>query len=192
MFEAHMFIGPMFSGKSTELLRQVSRYVAIGKSVLVINHKNDTRTGDSIKTHDNLKHKALKADKLMDLISSGLLQDIDILAIDEAQFFSDLKKFILAIEHSDIILYMSGLDGDSNRNPFGQVLDCIPLCDSVVKLRALDMVECDGHTKAPFTVRIIDNTNTQIQVGAKESYKAVSRSNYLNLSQSTSKDILVQ
>ena len=67
MFEAHMFIGPMFSGKSTELLRQVSRYVAIGKSVLVINHKNDTRTGDSIKTHDNLKHKALKTDKLMDL-----------------------------------------------------------------------------------------------------------------------------
>lgn len=188
MFEAHMFIGPMFSGKSTELLRQVSRYVAIGKNVLVINHKNDTRTDESIKTHNNLKHKALKVDKLMDLISDGLLKNVDILAIDETQFFSDLKKFILAIEHSNIILYMSGLDGDSNRNPFGQVLECIPLCDSVVKLRALDMIDCDGHTKAPFTARITDNTKSQIQVGAKESYKAVSRSNYLHLLQTTSKN----
>ena len=74
---------------------------------------------------------------------------------------------------------MSGLDGDSNRKPFGQILECIPLCDSVVKLRALDMINCDGHTKAPFTLRIKEKTHEQIQVGAKELYKAVSRINYL-------------
>ena len=87
---------------------------------------------------------------------------------------------MLLIENSNIILYMSGLDGDSNRKPFGQILECIPLCDSVVKLRALDMINCDGHTKAPFTLRIKDTTDSQIQIGAKDCYKAVSRDNFLN------------
>jgi len=179
MFEAHMIIGPMFSGKSTELLRQASRYKAIGKNVLLVNHTNDTRTDSSVKTHNNIKHKAAKTSSLLSLIEKNQLKNVDIIAVDEAQFFPDLKKFILAIETTDIILYISGLDGDSNRNPFGQILECIPLCDSVVKLRALDMMNCDGHTKAPFTLRIKEKTKEQIQVGANDSYKAVSRINYL-------------
>ena len=184
MFEAHMFIGPMFSGKSTELMRQVSRYKAIGKKVLVINHTNDTRTDESIKTHNNIKHIAVKVSNLLLLITKNMLEDIDIIAIDEAQFFPDLKEFILNIERTNLILYMAGLDGDSDRNPFGQILDCIPLCDSVVKLRALDMINCDGHTKAPFTLRIKDTTDSQIQIGAKDCYKAVSRENFLNVTKS--------
>jgi thymidine kinase len=180
MFEAHMFIGPMFSGKSTELMRQVSRYKAIGKRVLVINHTNDTRTDESIKTHDNVKHKAVKVHNLLLLVTKNMLKDVDIIAVDEAQFFPDLKEFILKNERSNLILYMAGLDGDSDRNPFGQILECIPLCDSVVKLRALDMINCDGHTKAPFSLRLTDATHSQIQIGAKEHYKAVSRENYLN------------
>ena len=179
MFEAHMFIGPMYSGKSTELLRQASRYRSIGKHVLLVNHTNDTRTDESIKTHNNLKHHAVKVKDLMTLTHNTYLKDVDVIAIDEAQFFTDLKQFILSIENSNMILYMSGLDGDSNRNPFGQILECIPLCDSVVKLRALDMIDCDGHTKAPFTLRIKNDTDSQVHIGAKESYKAVSRINYL-------------
>ena len=174
-----MFIGPMFSGKSTELLRQVKRYKSIGMNVLLINHTNDIRTGDSIKTHDNCKHTALKINNLMTLVDNNMLKDTNVIAIDEAQFFSDLKQFILSIEKKNVILYIAGLDGDSNRNPFGQILECIPLCDTVVKLRALDMIECDGNTKAPFTLRLTNKTKTQIQIGAEDTYKAVSRKNYL-------------
>jgi thymidine kinase len=183
MFEAHMFIGPMYSGKSTELLRQASRYMAIGKKVIIVNHTHDTRTGESVSTHNNVKHSAIKVKTLTTLLEQNVLEGIDIIAIDEAQFFSDLKEFILKIEKTNMILYISGLDGDSNRKPFGQILECIPLCDSVVKLRALDMIECDGHTKAPFTLRIND-TDQQIQIGAKEYYKAVSRDNYLKAHES--------
>ena len=180
MFEAHMFIGPMYSGKSTELLRQVKRYESIGMNVLLLNHTNDTRTGDSVKTHDNCKHVALKVNNLLTLVDNNMLEGTNVIAIDEAQFFSDLKEFILSIENKNVILYIAGLDGDSNRNPFGQILECIPLCDTVVKLRALDMINCDGNTKAPFTLRVENKTNTQIQIGAKDAYKAVSRINYLN------------
>jgi thymidine kinase len=178
VFEFHIYTGPMFSGKSSELLRQMSRYKAIGKRVLLINHSNDTRTDDFIETHNHHKQEAIKVTHLMELVNKDMLQEYDIIAIDEAQFFTDLKEFILAIERTDKIVYVAGLDGDSNRNPFGQILDCIPLCDSVVKLRALDMITCDGNTKAPFTKRIVNKNNLQIQIGAKESYKAVSRENY--------------
>ena len=49
---------------------------------------------------------------------------------------------------------ISGLDGDSDRKPFGQILQCIPLCDSVVKLKSYDMINKDG-TSAIFTKRLI-------------------------------------
>ena len=53
VFEFHIYTGPMFSGKSSELLRQMSRYKASGKRVLLINHSNDTRTDDFIETHNH-------------------------------------------------------------------------------------------------------------------------------------------
>ena len=80
-------------------------------------------------------------------------------------------------EICDIII-IAGLDGDSNREPFGQILECIPLCDEVVKLNAMDMVSNDG-TPAIFTKRIVPD-ESQICIGAKGDYIAVSRVNYLN------------
>ena len=59
----------------------------------------------------------------------------------------------------------------------GQILQCIPLCDEVVKLTAMDMVDKDG-TPAIFTKRIVKKEG-QVLVGAfAESYIAVSRKNY--------------
>ena len=65
--DLQIVLGPMFSGKSTELIRIISRYDAINKSTLLINHTLDTRTDDSVKTHSNIKRKAIKTNKLMDI-----------------------------------------------------------------------------------------------------------------------------
>lgn len=179
MFECHIYLGPMFSGKSSELIRQFTRYSAIGKHVLMVNHIIDTRTEDFIETHDQNRERAVKTSRLCKLIEDETVNKYDVICVDEGQFFDDLRDFILKLENTDKIMYIAGLDGDSERNPFGQMLDCIPLCDTVVKLRALDMIDCDGNTKAPFTKRYKKTINAQIQVGAKECYKAVSRENYL-------------
>ena len=179
MFECHIYLGPMFSGKSTELIRQFTRYSAIGKKVLMINHSIDTRTEDFIETHNQNRVIAVKTSRLCKLIEDDIVNEYDVICVDEGQFFDDLRDFILKLEHTDKIMYIAGLDGDSERKPFGQMLDCIPLCDTVIKLRALDMIDCDGNTKAPFTKRYKKTTDAQIQVGAKEYYKAVSRTNYL-------------
>ena len=165
---------------STELLRLTKRYQAIGKNILLINHTNDIRTGNSVKTHRNETENALKITNLMDMFSISnqktAIIKADVIGIDEAQFFGDLYEFVLAIEQFGKTIIISGLDGDSDRKPFGQILQCIPLCDRVVKLTAMDMVDKDG-TPAIFTKRIVKKEG-QVLVGATESYMAVSRKNY--------------
>jgi thymidine kinase len=170
-----IILGPMFSGKSTELLRRCSRLEAIGKNVLYINHAYDTRTDDYIQTHSKHRKNATKVFSL-NKIPEQLFQEANVIAIDEAQFFPDLYDFVLKCESNYKTVIMSGLDGDSNRKPFGHILECIPLCDSVVKLTSMDMVDRDG-TEAIFSRRIIKKDG-QVCIGAEGEYIAVSRENY--------------
>lgn len=171
-----IILGCMFSGKSTELMRRISRYEAIGEDTLIINSDLDSRTGDSIKTHNNTKKDALKCSNLMDIIQHPLFLKSKIIGIDEGQFFEDIREFLLKTENMNKTIIISGLDGDSERRPFGKILDCIPLCDEVIKLTAMDMIDKDG-TPAIFTKRIIKN-NEQICIGAAGDYIAVARHNY--------------
>ena len=89
-----IILGCMFSGKSTELMRRISRYEAIGEKTLIINSNLDTRTDDSVKTHDNRKKSALKCMNLMDIIQHPLFLTSNIIGIDEAQFFAEIYAFI--------------------------------------------------------------------------------------------------
>jgi len=171
-----VIIGPMFSGKSTELIRRTSCYKAIGKKVLRINHLNDTRTEDNIQTHSNIKKNAIKVSSLMTLINNPIFISSEVIGIDEAQFFDDLYDFITTIESLDKIIIVAGLDGDFKRRPIGQILQIIPLCDEIVKLHAMDMVDKDG-SPGIFTKRLSKNDDL-IVIGAENEYMAVSRKNY--------------
>ena len=172
-----IILGCMFSGKSTELIRRLSRYEAVGIPTLLINSSLDTRTDNNVKTHNNLTKSARKTKNLMSLVNSIEYLTNNVSGIDEAQFFTDLKEFVLYSENNKIIIIV-GLDGDSDRQPFGQILECIPLCDEVVKLTAMDMLSKDG-TKAIFSKRISNNNDSKILIGADEKYLAVSRNNFL-------------
>ena len=121
-----IILGCMFSGKTTELIRRISRYEAISMKTLIINSDLDTRTGDSIKTHTNQLRDAVKTNKLMDIINTELYINALIIGIDEAQFFPDLEDFILYSEKNKTII-IAGLDGDSGRKPFGQIYSVYPL-----------------------------------------------------------------
>jgi len=174
-----IILGCMFSGKSTELIRRVSRYTSIGIQVLLINHINDTRTGNSVKTHSGAKLSAKKFANLMESTQTSAFIESKVIAIDEAHFFGDLLQFVKYAEKFNKIIIVSGLDGDYKREPIGDILKLIPMCDDVVKLKALDMVDKNG-TEAIFSKRIVDG-DQQILVGAQESYIAVSRKNYIRL-----------
>ena len=174
MATVQIIIGSMFSGKSTELLRRCKTYTAINQKVLVINHTYDTRCKNEIRTHDNVTFNALKTNNLLDV---KITDDIQIIAIDESQFFNDLYEFVKQHEHKNIVILIAGLDGDSNREMFGQILKCIPLCNSVTKLSAMCSI-CKDGTLGSFSKRINAENNEKIFVGASVEYLSVCRKHY--------------
>lgn len=172
-----IILGPMFSGKSTELLRRTSRYESIGKKVLLINHLKDVRTEDLIQTHSKQTKTALKLSSLMKLLKNKDYIDSDVIGIDESQFFDDLYEFISVAEYHNKIFIIAGLDGDFKRRPIGQILSLIPLCDKVDKLTSLDMMDKDG-SPGIFTKRLGDSDELVV-IGAENEYVSVNRKNYL-------------
>ena len=176
-------IGSMFSGKSTELIRRINRYKVLGKKILVINHRLDQRYSEnSISTHSNMVLECLSLQKLSDIKGNEKYQkeydNCEVLVIEEAQFFDDLYDVVVnAADNDNKIVIVAGLDGDSNREEFGDILKLIPKCDSVKKLHAL-CVKCKDGTAASFTKRLVKN-DSQIYIGVSE-FIAVCRFHYFN------------
>jgi thymidine kinase len=163
-------MGNMFSGKTSELVRRLKRYEVIGKSILVINSSKDTRCLEHVlRTHDNMKFDCVKTNNLDELN----YDKVDVIAIDEAQFFIGLRQFVKkALVHGKTVL-LTGLDGDYKQEKIGEILDCVPLADKVFKLTAMCM-ECMDGTHGPFTKRIVNSDKVEL-VGGKEMYMAVCR-----------------
>jgi thymidine kinase len=174
-----LIIGNMFSGKSTELIRRINTIKSINKKVLIINYIHDNRNShDSVSTHDSVKVKSLKSDLLL-LIDKEIIMNSDFIFIDEGQFFTDLLDFVkLYVDFYNKKVVVSGLDGDSNRKKFGNILDLIPLSDSVLKLTAYCIKCCDG-TYGPFTKKILNN-DILIDIGGSDKYIPVCRRHYFN------------
>ncbi len=103
-----IIMGPMFSGKSTELIRRIKRQQIIGKKVLVINSAKDTRfLGDFLCTHEKETLKCIKLNQLPTKINI----ECDIVAVDEAQFFTGLREFCEHAIAQGKKVMLAGLDG---------------------------------------------------------------------------------
>jgi thymidine kinase len=167
-----LIIGSMFSGKSTELIRRINREKSIDKKIIIINYIDDNRySSNSVSTHDQVKVNCIKVSKLMD-IPNELIKNHSSIFIDEGQFFMDLYSFIVT-HVNDKHIVISGLDGDSNQKPFGQILNLVPLCDSIDKLCAY-CKKCNNGTLAPFTKKLGTSKN-QMDIGGSDKYIPVCR-----------------
>ena len=167
--------GPMFAGKTEELLRRVRRLEYAHKNVVLFKPQIDDRYEKSyIVSHNQNKALcvALKTSKEMfEYVKEGT----DAVVIDEFQFLDD--------DAVDIVLYfarlgkrviISGLDKDFRGEPFNNMPRLLALADSVTKLTAI-CVKCGEP--ATCTQRIVNGNpapydNPQILVGASESYEA--------------------
>lgn len=183
----HVILGPMFSGKTSKLLEIYDQCVLSNINVLVINHSSDIRYSDTmLSTHNKKMIPCVLTNNLYDLTNVennknnyNSVLSASVILINEGQFFADLYEWTkVMVERYNKKIYVCGLDGDSNRNSFGQMLDLIPICDKVIKLRSLCSI-CKNGTKAPFTLRTTTES-TQILIGSEESYKPVCRKCYLS------------
>lgn len=173
--------GPMFSGKSSYIYSIVKRYAAVGVTSLVIKPCNDTRYSvlPEVVTHDGVRFECISTPRNLMEIGFEFTKDAQVIIIEEAQFFTDLCVFVKNMsEHEGKHVVVVGLDGDSDRKPFGQVLDCIPLADKVTKLTAMCR-ECGDGTPALFTFRT-SRERGQVLVGGADKYEPLCREHYLD------------
>jgi thymidine kinase len=177
-----LIIGPMYAGKSTELIRIINRFKCLDKNVLVINHAINNRYGSSSLTTHNRDSfdECIILDKLSDAVSQEPFEKADVIVIEELQFFSDAYDSIIDwIDFKGKCVVAAGLDGDARKLPFGDVLRLIPHAEKVRKLNAL-CKRCGDGTKAHFSKRIVSDEQT-VLVGSDDIYEAVCRKHFLHL-----------
>ena len=175
-----ILLGPMFAGKSSRILSIISRYAAVDTPVLVIKHSDDARySAPEIATHDNQRAPCLAVRDLDDIALEDILR-FKVIIVDEAQFFQNLVPFVeWVVDTHKRHLYLVGLDGDSNRRPFkSDLLNCIPLADSVEKLTAFCRRCADG-TPGIFTYRHSGPHDQQVVVGGADLYSTFCRKCYV-------------
>lgn len=162
-----LYLGPMFAGKTSAIVQNYRRYTRAMKRVLVINHTYDTRYSTThLSTHDGIEIPCLFIDSLSDMTQT-IKNDYDVILINEGQFFPDIFNTVLEwTEKLAKMVFVCGLDGDSNREPFGDILRLIPYADTYEKLTSV--CECCG-SNAPFTYRNPNKSNgKKIQIGTNE------------------------
>ncbi|CAM8995678.1 unnamed protein product [Rhodiola kirilowii] len=179
--EVHVIVGPMFAGKTTALLRRIKLEDDNGRSVAMIKSSKDTRYAvDSVVTHDGVRFPCWAMPDLTSFrhkFGVDAYDELDVIGIDEAQFFGDLYDFCCTAADKDgKTIIVAGLDGDFLRRSFGSVLDIIPLADTVTKLTA--RCELCGK-RAFFTLRKTEETQTELVAGS-DVYMPVCRQHYVN------------
>ncbi len=176
-----LILGPMFAGKSSYLLSTIRRYEAIGFPILVLTSDIDTRyTTNAICNHNKESHPAMATKELCTVTDTVGYLTSRLVVIEESQFFSDLLPFVLqAVEKDKKDVIVVGLDGDSQRRPFGDILKLIPYCDKVSKVTAL-CKRCGNGTEALFTYRTTSETSV-VSVGAADRYEALCRKHFLEM-----------
>lgn len=180
-----LFLGPMFSGKTTQLIQIYNTYTYIGKKVFTINFISDVRYHDQqLSSHDKIMIPCIFAQTISDIWRTQEnphykdIHDADVIMINEGQFFCDLFDTVLEmVEHENKKVYICGLDGDFKRAKFGQILDLIPFCDKVTKLQSLCSI-CKNGTNGIFSHRVSQEVS-QVVIGS-DNYKPLCRACYLS------------
>lgn len=174
-----LILGPMFSGKSSELINRINRFKSVlkgrptfeeGEAILIIKHVIDDRFSvDSVETHEGRNIKAIPARILMD---NELIKDksekASIIAIDEGQFFEDIAEFSDLQASRGKVVIISALNGTFKRKPFANVSRLIPLADHI-DYKSSYCVVC--MEPAPFSKRKIESKE-EVLVGSSDLYDA--------------------
>jgi thymidine kinase len=177
----NLILGPMFSGKSTRLIHYIRKYKTLNFEVIVIKPSIDTRytESDELCTHNFEKEKCItyKSDELENIFNNDKYNNSSIIIIEEGQFFTSLYEIVKKMTDIDKkYVYITALNGDSNRELFGDIYKLLPLCDNIEFMQALCIICSDG-TQGIYSKRT-NNDNNQICVGGSSIYQAVCREHY--------------
>ena len=159
-----VILGPMFSGKTTELIRIYNRYTNCDIPCCVVNHSCDKKRWNDttdMANHNGTRIPCIYVEKLKDIVN--MVGEYDIFLINEGQFFEDLYDIVnlLTNLHKKKV-YISGLDGDFKRDTFGNWLDIIPHSNHIEKLKSIC---CDCKKNAAIFSHRITKEKEQKVIG---------------------------
>jgi thymidine kinase len=182
-----LILGPMFSGKTSTLKKIYDQCMYCNMPVMVINYEADNRYCDAsfMSTHDKIMIPCVKGVSILEILEQNKekVNESEVILINEGQFFKDIDIVIHLVENLHKRVYNCGLDGDFKKNKIGSLLDLIPHCDNVYKLKSL-CSECRNGKSGLFSYRITDETD-QVVIGV-ENYKPVCRACFERLSNTKS------
>jgi thymidine kinase len=170
--------GPMFSGKSEELIRRLKRARIARQRVICYKPDIDLRYHrTSIASHSSQTHEACTVTNVEHLKAAlyPQLQEVDVIGIDEAQFFdASIIPLIVELVHLGKRILIAGLDTTFNAEPFGPIPALMAISDEVTKLSAVCMV-CGApaiHTQR------LGQSQELVLVGAAGLYEARCRTHF--------------
>ena len=171
--------GPMFSGKSEEMIRRLRRAEIAGQQVVIFKPRIDDRyDAADVVSHAGARMRGVPVASVAELVARARGADgtpFDVVGIDEVQFFSpDVVPAALALADAGVRVVAAGLDQDFRRLPFGPMPELLARAEFVDKLQAV-CHRCGGP--ATTTQRLVDGSpapysGATIVVGAKEQYEA--------------------
>jgi Thymidine kinase len=166
--------GSMFSGKTEELIRRLKRAKFARQRVEIYKPAIDIRySEEDVVSHDSnsISSTPIESSASILLFSS----DIDVVAIDEAQFFDNgLVDVCSKLADSGVRVIIAGLDMDYKGVPFGPMPDLCAIADEVTKVHAI-CVKC-GQL-AYISHRIVKN-DKRVLLGEKDEYEPLCRECY--------------
>jgi thymidine kinase len=166
--------GPMFSGKSEEMIRRMRRAEIAGQRIVIFKPLIDDRYDvEDVVSHAGIRMRAVPVASVPELLAAA--RGFEVVGIDEAQFFGrDVVAAALALADSGARVIAAGLDRDFRRLPFGPMPELLAHAEFVDKLQAV-CHRCGGP--ATTTQRLLGGrpapySGETIVVGANEQYEA--------------------
>lgn len=189
----HITLGCMYASKTSSLIQKYNTLNNLNHKILVLDYdteRQDKFYEGGLVNHNGVEIPCIKCSKLFDLLdiykkrgnfqmshefdplndfalsiemheTRNALLNAEFVLINEAQFYPDLVDFVKEFKNKNIYVY--GLDGDFKQDKIGYILDIIPLCDSVQKLKAT----CGCGEPAIFSKIITPESNDQYQPNAQ-------------------------
>jgi thymidine kinase len=159
--------GSMFSGKTEELIRRLKRVKIANLKVEIFKPKIDTRYDETkIVSHDTNFINSTPVENSAAILL--LAKDVDVVGIDEAQFFDEgIREVCEQLATKGIRVIVAGLDMDYMGQPFGQMPNLLAVADYITKLHAICM-ECGNIAHVSY--RKIAQSG-QVLLGEKDIYE---------------------
>ena len=163
--------GSMFSGKTEELIRRIKRAKIANQKIKVFKPIIDSRSKNFIESHDESKLECIEVKSSNEILKK--IDNCDVIAIDEAQFFDDqIVSVCNKIANNGVRVIIAGLDMDYLGNPFGPMPNLMAISEYVTKVHAV--CKKSGNI-ANYSYRK-NNKKDIVVIGEKDKYEPLSRS----------------